>query len=60
VAKTLAGRPEFALERDSGALTALQCAAGSRLPKVDVIAVATLLLDAGADPNAQPAPGATP
>ena len=53
VAKTLAKNPEFARERDSGALTALQCAAGSRLPNVDSIAVATLLLDAGADPNAQ-------
>jgi len=53
VAKTLAKHPDFASERDSGVLTALQCAAGSRLPKVDVIDVATLLLDAGADPNAQ-------
>lgn len=53
VAKTLAARPGFARERDSGALTALQCAAGSRLPKTDVLRVATLLLDAGADPNAQ-------
>jgi len=53
VKKTLAARPEFARERDSGALTALQCAAGSRLPKIDALRVATLLLDAGADPNAQ-------
>jgi ankyrin repeat protein len=53
VKQTLAARPEFARERDSGALTALQCAAGSRLPKVDVLPVAALLLGAGADPNAQ-------
>lgn len=53
VAKTLASHAEFARERDSGLLTALQCAAGSRLPKVDAVCVATLLLDAGADPNAQ-------
>lgn len=53
VAKTLAARPEFARERDAGLLTALQCAAGSRLPKVDVVRVAAMLLDAGADPNAQ-------
>jgi ankyrin repeat protein len=53
VAKTLAANPDFARERDAGALTALQCAAGSRLPKMDVVCIATLLLDAGADPNAQ-------
>jgi ankyrin repeat protein len=53
VAKTLTQRPGFARERDSGALTALQCAAGSRLPKADTVGVATLLLDAGAEPNAQ-------
>jgi ankyrin repeat protein len=53
VKMALAARPEFARERDSGALTALQCAAGSRLPKVDTLRVAALLLDAGADPNAQ-------
>jgi ankyrin repeat protein len=53
VAKTLARDPDFARARDSGGLTALQCAAGSRLPKVDGNPVATLLLDAGADPNAQ-------
>ncbi len=53
VAKTLAKDPDFALARDSGVLTALQCACGTRLPKVDVIAMATILLDGGADPNAQ-------
>jgi ankyrin repeat protein len=52
VEKTLRERPEFARERDAGALTALQCAAGSRLPGVDIVRVATILLDAGADPNA--------
>jgi len=49
VAKTLAARPEFARERDHGGLTALQCAAGSRLPGAAVLEVATLLLDAGAE-----------
>jgi ankyrin repeat protein len=53
VSTTLARNPEFARERDQGALTALQCAAGSRLPKVEVLRVAAMLLDAGAEPNAQ-------
>ena len=53
VAKTLARNPDFARARGSGGLTALQCAAGSRLPKVDGISVATLLLGGGADPNLQ-------
>jgi ankyrin repeat protein len=53
VEKALRQRPGFARERDAGALTALQCAAGSRLPKANVVKVAELLLDAGADPNAK-------
>jgi len=53
VKKTLSERPGFARERDGGLLTALQCAAGSRLPKADALGTARLLLDAGADPNAQ-------
>ena len=51
--RILHDRPGFALERDGGLLTALQCAAGSRLPKVKNVEAATLLLDAGADPNAR-------
>jgi ankyrin repeat protein len=46
-------RPGFSRERDSGVLTALQCAAGSRLPDADILTIARLLLDAGADPNAR-------
>jgi ankyrin repeat protein len=53
VAKALSANPAFANERDQGVMTALQCAAGSRLPKVDVVRVAAMLLDAGADPNLQ-------
>jgi ankyrin repeat protein len=53
VEKTLRDRPGFAHERDGGLLTALQCAAGSRLPKVKTVEAARLLLDAGADPNAK-------
>jgi len=53
VEKALGERPEFARERDTGGLTALQCAAGSRLPRAGVLPIAELLLDAGADPNTQ-------
>lgn len=53
VEKTLRGRPEFARERDSGGLTALQCAAASRLPKANTLEVARMLLDAGADIDAE-------
>jgi ankyrin repeat protein len=53
VEKILGERPSFVHDRDGGVLTALQCAAGSRLPKADTLTVARLLLDAGADPNAQ-------
>lgn len=53
VEKALRERPDFARERDSGLLTALQCAAGSRLPGVDTLTIARILLDAGADPNAR-------
>ena len=50
VEKALAGAPEFAHARDlGGGLTALQCAAGSRMPKADLIGIARLLLDAGAE-----------
>jgi len=53
VEQALRERPGFSRERDAGGLTALQCAAGSRLPKAKVVEAATILLDAGADPNAQ-------
>ncbi len=59
VQRELAKDPSLATARDGGALTALQCAAASRLGKHDaklaknLLAIATLLLDAGADPNAR-------
>lgn len=49
VKKTLRERPEFARERDSGMLTALQCVAGSRMAGNAAVEIATMLLDAGAD-----------
>jgi ankyrin repeat protein len=52
VEKTLRVRPEFARERDHGGLTALQCAAGSRIPKADTLGIARLLIDAGAEVGA--------
>jgi hypothetical protein len=52
VEKALRKSPEFARERDHDGLTALQCAAGSRMPKVDTVAIARLLIDAGADVGA--------
>jgi ankyrin repeat protein len=52
VEKTLREHPAFVTERDSGVLTALHCAAGSRMPKVDLVAIARLLLDAGAEVTA--------
>jgi ankyrin repeat protein len=52
VEKTLRARPDFARERDHGGLTALQCAAGSRMPKADTLGIARMLIDAGADVSA--------
>ncbi len=52
VEKTLRARPDFARERDHGGLTALQCAAGSRMPKADTLGIARLLIDAGAEVRA--------
>jgi ankyrin repeat protein len=52
VEKTLRLRPEFARERDHDVLTALQCAAGSRLPNADTLGIARLLIDAGAEVGA--------
>lgn len=53
VEKTLRERPDFARERDAGGLTALQCAAGSRLPGAALLDVARLLIEAGADVSAR-------
>jgi ankyrin repeat protein len=52
VEKALRERPDFARDRDHGGLTALQCAAGSRMPKVDMLGIARLLIDAGAEVGA--------
>jgi ankyrin repeat protein len=52
VEKTLRARPDFARERDHGGLTALQCAAGSRMPKGDTLGIARLLIGAGAEVDA--------
>jgi ankyrin repeat protein len=51
VEKALAAHPGFARERDCGILTALHCAAGSRMPDADRRFIAELLLDAGAEVN---------
>jgi ankyrin repeat protein len=53
VEKTLRADPDFVRARDHGVLTALQCAAGSRLPGAKTLDVAALLLDAGADVAAE-------
>src|SRR5262249_13836016 len=56
VAATLQRNGGFALERDTGGLTALQCACGSRMPGSRFgsrLGVARLLIDAGADIRAK-------
>jgi ankyrin repeat protein len=53
VEKALGANPGFARERDAGVLTALHCAAGSRMLKADRRGIAELLLDAGAEVNAK-------
>jgi ankyrin repeat protein len=54
VKRAISADPEFANARDDGGLTPLQCAAGSRMTAAakSAVAIATLLLDAGADPRA--------
>jgi ankyrin repeat protein len=52
VEKALKADPDFATKRDGGVLTALHCAAGTRMPKADRLGIATLLIEAGADVNA--------
>ncbi len=44
--------PKLMQDRDGGVLTALQCAAGSRLAPAKTLEAARILLDAGADPRA--------
>jgi ankyrin repeat protein len=53
VERTLRADPDFIRARDHGVLTALQCAAGSRLPGAKTLDAAALLLDAGADVAAE-------
>ena len=52
VEKAISANSAFARERDSGILTALHCAAGSRMPKARRRSIAELLLDTGAEVNA--------
>ena len=54
VKRALRADAGFPAARDSAGLTALICAAGSRMPGAErtAVAIATLLLDAGADPRA--------
>jgi ankyrin repeat protein len=51
--KALAKQPSLAKDRDVGGLTALQCAAGSKMAKGETFEIARMLLDAGADPRAK-------
>src|SRR5579864_303165 len=51
--ESLRKHPAPARARDTGGLTALQCAAGSRMPKAAVCECARMLLDAGAEVNAK-------
>jgi ankyrin repeat protein len=52
VEKTLRQEPDFVHARDHLGLTALQCAAGSRMPRADTLAIARILIAAGADVRA--------
>jgi ankyrin repeat protein len=49
VEKALCQDPAFATSRDCGVLTALHCAAGSRMPGAEQVVIARMLLDAGAE-----------
>jgi ankyrin repeat protein len=51
--KAICARPGFVQDRDIGGLTALQCAAGSRLAGAPTHEVARILIEAGADVRAQ-------
>lgn len=52
VKKAMAAEPGFANSRDHEMLTPLQCAANSRMGAKDLLKIATMLVDAGADVNA--------
>lgn len=52
VRRALKKDPRIAKSRDGEGLTLLQCAAGSRMPSKNLLAIAKLLLEAGADPRA--------
>jgi ankyrin repeat protein len=52
VQATLRRRLDFARERDAGGLTALQCAAGSRMPG-PLVEIARMLIEAGAEVKAK-------
>jgi ankyrin repeat protein len=49
VEEALSEDTTFARARDATALTALQCAAGSRMPDAPLLEIARMLIDAGAD-----------
>jgi len=49
VEKALKSDAAFPHQRDHGGLTSLQCACGGRMPRGEYLAIARLLLDAGAD-----------
>jgi ankyrin repeat protein len=53
VDKHLRADPDFARAQDHGALAALQCAAGPRLPGAKVLDVAAMLLGTGAEVDAE-------
>jgi len=53
VERTLRKHQDFAHERDTGGLTALQCTAGSRFNREALLQIAHVLLDAGAEVKAR-------
>jgi ankyrin repeat protein len=53
VEKALASDADCVRRRDHGGLTALQCACGGRMPRGEYLAIARLLVDAGAEVNAR-------
>ncbi|MGC4049171.1 MAG: ankyrin repeat domain-containing protein [Paludibaculum sp.] len=53
IRKTLTKQASFATDRDISGLTALHCAAGSRLPGFPTLPAARLLIEAGADVKAR-------
>jgi len=59
VQKTLKADPEFVDKQDENGLTALDYAAASLIAKEKTLAIAEMLLDAGADPNGKSSHGVT-